>query len=60
MVAAEIWGLRVFGRRADKLPVSESLKATGREFLAKVEVHELLGQIESGVLDPQRGALNLR
>jgi hypothetical protein len=52
VVAAEILGMRVFGRRADKLPVSESLKATGREFLAKVQpargtarLDHLLGQV---------------
>lgn len=52
LVAAEILGMRVFGRRADKLPVSESLKATGREFLAKVQpargaarLDHLLGQL---------------
>ena len=52
LVAAEILGMRVFGRRADKLPVSESLKATGREFLAKVQparwaarLDHLLGQV---------------
>ncbi|KQV97997.1 exonuclease SbcCD subunit D C-terminal domain-containing protein [Rhizobacter sp. Root1221] len=39
-VAAEILGMRVFGRRSDKLPISESLKATGREFLARVELEE--------------------
>ena len=37
IVAAEILGMRVFGRRSDKLPVSESLKATAREFLAKFQ-----------------------
>lgn len=37
-VATEILGMRVFGRLSDKLPISESLKATGRQFLAKVEL----------------------
>jgi hypothetical protein len=50
-VAAEILGMRVFGRRADKLPVGESLKATGREFLAKfrpargAQLNHLLGHV---------------
>jgi hypothetical protein len=50
-VAAEILGMRVFGRRADKLLVSESLKAMGREFLAKfqltrgAQLDHLLGQV---------------
>lgn len=37
-VAAEVLGMRVFGKRSDNLPISETLKATGREFLAKVEL----------------------
>lgn len=37
-VAAQILGMRVFGRLSDKLTISDSLKATGREFLAKVEL----------------------
>jgi hypothetical protein len=51
LVAAEILGMRVFGRRADKLPVTESLKATGREFLANFQpargarLDHLLGQV---------------
>lgn len=52
LVAAEILGMRVFGRRADKLPISESLKATAREFLARVQpargaarLDHLLGQV---------------
>ncbi|MBT9486998.1 MAG: hypothetical protein IV093_05750 [Rubrivivax sp.] len=37
-VATLILGMRVFGRVTEKLPISESLKATSREFLAKVEL----------------------
>jgi hypothetical protein len=37
-VAAQIVGMRIFGRRSDNLPISESLKATGRDFLSKVEL----------------------
>ncbi|CAG0934837.1 hypothetical protein RHDC3_03100 [Rhodocyclaceae bacterium] len=36
-VAVDVLGMRLFGRRSDRLPLSESLKATGREFLLKVE-----------------------
>ncbi len=39
-VAAQVLGMRVFGRLSDKLPISESLRTTGREFLAKVELEK--------------------
>ena len=39
-VATQILGMRVFGKLSDKLPITESLKATGREFLAKVELEK--------------------
>jgi hypothetical protein len=39
-VAAQILGMRVFGRHSEKLPISESLNATCRAFLAKVEVEQ--------------------
>jgi hypothetical protein len=58
LVAAEILGMRVFGRRADKLPISESLKTTGRDFLAKVQpargaarLDHLLGQVINVAFD---------
>jgi hypothetical protein len=37
-VATQVLGMRIFGRISDKLPISESVKATGREFLAKIEL----------------------
>lgn len=42
-VATEIVGMRVFGRLSDKLPISESLRATCRDFLSKVD-WENIGQ----------------
>lgn len=39
-VATQVLGMRIFGRISDKLPISESLKATGREFLATVELEK--------------------
>lgn len=39
-VAVEILGMRIFGRRSDKLPITESLKATGREFLSTFELEK--------------------
>lgn len=39
-VAAEILGMCIFGRRSDKLPITESLKATGREFLSAFELEK--------------------
>lgn len=44
VVAAEILGMRVFGRISEKLPISDSLKATSREFLSNVEVEKLCKQ----------------
>lgn len=58
-VAADILGMRVFGRRSDKLPISESLRATGREFLAKVELEKgahldhMIGQVIEVAFDKQ-------
>jgi hypothetical protein len=40
LIAAGILGMRIFGRRADKLPISESLRALGREFLSKVNIED--------------------
>jgi hypothetical protein len=37
-VATQVLGMRILGRISDKLPISESLKATGRKFLATVEL----------------------
>ncbi len=39
-VATMILGMRIFGRHSDKLPISESLKATGREFLSRVKLEK--------------------
>lgn len=56
-VAAEILGMRVFCRRSDKLPISESLKATCREFLAKVELENgghldhMIGEVIEAAFD---------
>ena len=56
-VATLILGMRVFGKVSDKLPISESLKATGREFLAKVELvnwgrHDhMIGQVVEVAFD---------
>lgn len=60
-VALEILGMRVFKRLADKLPISESLRAMGREFLANVKLEEedahcdhMLGQIIEVAFDSQQ------
>lgn len=51
VVATQVLGMRCFGRLSDKLPITESLKATGREFLAKVELEKgghldhMIGQV---------------
>jgi hypothetical protein len=39
-VAAQILGMRIFGKRSDKLPITESLKATAREFLSTFELEK--------------------
>jgi hypothetical protein len=58
-VAAQVLGMRVFGRLSDKLPISESLRATGREFLAKVELEKgahldhMIGQVIEVAFDNQ-------
>jgi hypothetical protein len=58
-VATQILGMRVFGKLSDKLPITESLKATGREFLAKVELEKgahfdhMIGQVIEVAFDNQ-------
>lgn len=58
-VATQILGMRVFGKLSDKLPITESLKATGRDFLAKVELEKgahfdhMLGQVIEVAFDKQ-------
>jgi hypothetical protein len=37
-VTAEILGMHIFGRRSDKVPIAESLRATCREFLSTFEL----------------------
>ena len=50
-VAAEVLGMRICDRLSNQLPISESLRATSREFLANVELEEggsldyMIGQI---------------
>ena len=54
-----IYGARKRGTLSDKLPISESLKATGREFLATVELEKgghldhMVGQIVEVAFDNQ-------
>lgn len=56
-VAAEILGMCFFARRANKVPISESLKATGREFLARAELEKhahfdhMIGEVIEAVYD---------
>jgi hypothetical protein len=58
-VAAQILGMRFFGKLSDKLPITESLKATGREFLGKVELEKgphfdyMIGQVIKVAFDKQ-------
>lgn len=40
-VATEIVGMRVFGRLSDKLPITESLRATCRDLLSKVNWEDI-------------------
>lgn len=37
-VAGELLGMRIFGRQADKVPISESLRALSRTFLAELDL----------------------
>lgn len=39
-VATQVLGMRIFGRLSDKLPISESVRATGRAFLVRVELEK--------------------
>ncbi len=56
-VATQVLGMRIFGRVSDKLPMSESMKATGREFLAKLELEKgaqldyMIGVVIEAVFD---------
>ena len=56
-VATQVLGMRIFGRVSDKLPMSESMKATGRGFLAKLELEKgaqldyMIGVVIEAVFD---------
>lgn len=58
-VATQILGMRVFGKLSDKLPITESLKATSRDFLAKVKLEKgahfdhMMGQVIEVAFDKQ-------
>jgi hypothetical protein len=58
VVVTEILGMRVFGIRSDKQPVSELIKTIGRDFLAHIEFGQnssrlghMLGQIVEASFD---------
>lgn len=57
-VALEIFGMRVFSRRSDKAPVSETLKSAGRDLLERIplkkgsdRLNHLLGDVIEVSLD---------
>lgn len=56
-VATQVLGMRIFGRLSDQLPISESVKATGREFLAKIELEKgarldhMIGEVIKAAFD---------
>ena len=56
-VATQIVGMRIFGKRSDQVPISESLKATARAFLSNVELEidasqdHMIGEVIEAAFD---------
>lgn len=51
-VATNILGMRIYGRRIDNLPISESIRATGREYMAQLRFEK-----GSSLLDHMMGKI---
>lgn len=56
-MAVEILGMRIFGRRSDKLPITERTKLAARELLSVADLNRgsridyMLGQIITAAFD---------